>query len=121
MPGERVTSGTSVDSLPLDVETISDSIDLAGSMPLSTSTRAEIDTTTNTLVGHLNALLAEPVWEGDEEALKLFQQAYRHLELTNRPTGRTPAFAAFSYMLESAALTKALVSIYAMKNGIDLP
>jgi hypothetical protein len=121
MPGEQVASGTSVDSLPLDVETISDTIELAEGMPLSTSTRAEIDTVAITLVGHLNALLAEPVWEGDEEALKLFQQSYRHLELSNRPTGRTPAFAAFSFMLESATLTKALLSIYAAKNGIDLP
>ena len=124
MPGEQVVSvtkepATSVDGPPVDVETISDTVDAALSMQLSTSTRAAIDERTALVVGHLNLLLAEDMWEGDEEASSLFRQAYRLLNLSNRPSKGTPVFEAFTFMRESATLTGALASVYARKKGID--
>lgn len=109
----------SVDGLPIDVETISDTVATALAMQLSTSTREAIDDRTARIVGHLNLLLAEDMWEGDEEATGLFQQAYRLLNLSARPSKETAVFAAFTFMGESAKLTGALLSIYAKKKGID--
>ncbi|MFJ5997552.1 hypothetical protein [Streptomyces sp. NPDC092370] len=111
----------SIDGPPIDVETISETVDAALSMQLSTSTREAIDSRTALVVGHLNLLLAEDMWEGDEEATGLFQQAYRFLNLSARPGKGTPVFEAFTFMRESATLTGALASIYAKKKGLDLP
>ncbi|MDL5204951.1 hypothetical protein [Streptomyces sp. ALI-76-A] len=110
---------TSVDGSPIDVETISDTVDTISAMELSTSTREEIDDRTARVVGHLNLLLAEDVWEGDEEASGLFRESYRLLELSNRPGKGDPVFEAFTFMRESATLTGALLSVFVKKRGLD--
>lgn len=110
---------TSVDGSPIDVETISDTVETALFMRLSTSTRADIDSRTALVVGHLNLLLAEDIWEGDEAATALFQQAYRLLNLANRPGKGTPVFDAFTFMQDSARVAGALLTVYAEKRGLD--
>ncbi|GHI06045.1 hypothetical protein AQI88_28285 [Streptomyces cellostaticus] len=102
----------SVDELPIDVELFEDTVTVTQLMQLSTSTRDEIDARTNELVSHIRELLTEPVWEGDSEAMRLFRQSYRHLELSSRPTPHTITFTAFSYMQETATLTHDLLRVY---------
>lgn len=121
-----VTEGshkTRVDSLPLDVGLFEDIVTLARLMKLNTSTRADIDARTNELVSHLRELLARDDVLGpneDDNVMRLFLQAYRHLELTNRPTRSTPAFDAFTYMQETATLADALLKLYVANNGARL-
>ncbi|MYU25962.1 hypothetical protein [Streptomyces sp. SID8352] len=86
-------------------------------MELSTSTRSDIDARTNELVSHLRELLAEDMWEGDEETSKLFGKAYRHLMLSKRPTPETSAYDAFTFMRKTATHADALLRVYAAKNG----
>jgi hypothetical protein len=107
---------TGVDGLPLDAETFTDTITVVQLMELSRSTRADIDARTNELVSHMRELLAERMWEGDDDAKNLFKQAYRHLELSGRPTKETSAFDAFQYMRETATLTFALLKVYVAKS-----
>jgi hypothetical protein len=38
------------------------------------------------------------------------------MDLSNRPTSATPAFAAFEYMDELASITFALMQVYVLKN-----
>jgi hypothetical protein len=106
-----------VDSLPLDTDTITDTITMVQLMGLGTSPRADIDARTNELIGHLRELLTEPIWEGDEPAIQLFRQAYRLLELSRRPSVDTSAFAAYAYMRELAISATDLLKVYVEKNG----
>jgi hypothetical protein len=127
MRGEAVASvtkepeATSVDGPPIDVETISDTVETALFMQLSTSTRADIDSRTALVIGHLNLLLAEDMWEDDEETSALFREAYRLLSLSNRPKKGATVFEAFAFMQESARIAEALLSAYAKKKGIAFP
>jgi hypothetical protein len=112
---------TGIDSLPIDVETISDTVDDILDMELSTSTRAAIDSRSARVVGHLNLLLAEDMGaDADDEVLTLYRRSYALLELSNRPTRQTQTYAAFQFMHDAASLTRALVSVYASRNGINV-
>ncbi|MFC8431889.1 hypothetical protein [Streptomyces sp. NPDC057253] len=107
-----------VDSLPIDVELLSDTTDDVLKMELSTSTREDIDFKTTRLLGLLSLLLAEDLGaDHDDEAMDLFRQAYKLLELTNRPGRQTPSFAAFFFMRDVANLTRRLMWVYAERNG----
>lgn len=106
-----------IDSLPLDADTFGDTVTVVQLMELSTSTRSDIDARTNELVSHLRELLAEDMWEGDEETGKLFGKACRHLELSKRPTPETSAYDAFTFMQETATQADALLKVYVAKNG----
>ncbi|MEU6376543.1 hypothetical protein ABZ928_25885, partial [Streptomyces sp. NPDC046909] len=48
----------------------------------------------------------------DPAVRDLFRQAYRLLEIKNRPTQQTAAFNAFFYMRDVANLTRRLLWIY---------
>ncbi|MGR8010347.1 hypothetical protein [Streptomyces hypolithicus] len=111
-------TGTGVDT-PVDVELISESIDLASEMGLSTPTREAIDTRTAELVGHLNLLLGEDLGTADPEVRELFRQGYRLLDLKTRPSQSTPSFSAFSYMGAVTQLTGRLLWIYVDRAGAD--
>jgi hypothetical protein len=101
---------------PLEVDWFRDTITVVQLMELSRSTRADIDARTIDLVSHLRELLAEDLGaEQDDEVMKLFRQSYRLLELSNRPTAETSAYAAFAYMGELATLTFALLKVYVAK------
>ncbi|MGW3037451.1 hypothetical protein ACWDCB_40425 [Streptomyces sp. NPDC001178] len=106
-----------VDSLPVDVELILDTTDDVLKMTLSTSTREDIDFKTTRVVGLLSLLLAEDLGaDDDDEVMNLFRQAYKLLELTNRPGRQTPSFTAF-FMRDVANLTRRLMWVYVERNG----
>ncbi|MFC8350816.1 hypothetical protein [Streptomyces sp. NPDC057280] len=108
----------SVDSLPIDVELLSDTTDDVLRMELSTSTREDIDFKTTRVVGLLSLLLAEDLGaDDDDEVMDLFRRAYKLLELTNRPSRQTPSFTAFFFMRDVAHLTRRLMWVYAETSG----
>ncbi|MER7109655.1 hypothetical protein [Streptomyces sp. NPDC000229] len=105
-------------AMPLDVELITASIDAASGMELGTSTRRDIDLAVDRLLGHLREVMAEELGaDADPEVRKLFQEAYRLLDLTTRPTSVTPVFGAFNYMRDVANLTRRLISVYTERHG----
>lgn len=107
-----------VDNLPIDVELISDITDGVLKMELSTSTREDIDFKTTRVVGLLSLLLAEDLGaDDDDEVMDLFRQAYKLLELTNRPGSRAPSFTAFFFIRDVANLTRRLLWVYVERNG----
>lgn len=109
--GER--DETAVGSLPIDVKLIAETIDLAWSMSLSTSTRQDIDTRTQELIGHINLLRGQPLdEERDPDVLRLLRIVERHLNPSDRPTRRTPAYEAYNFMRDTAVFAKALLSAY---------
>ena len=115
-----VTEGpeAGVDSLPIDVEVISDVTGGVLKMGLSTSTREDIDFKTTRVIGLLRLLLAEDLGaNNDGEVMGLFRQAYKLLDLTNRPGRQTPSFTAFFFMRDVANLTRRLVWVYVERNG----
>lgn len=118
-----VTQGpdtTGVDSLPIDVELISDSTDAALKMELSTSTREAIDARTIVLIGQLNLLLGEELGaDKDPAVVDAFRKAYQLLELSKRPSRQTPSFSAFFYMRDVAGLTRRLLWVYQKTNGAN--
>jgi hypothetical protein len=112
---------TDVDSLPIDAELISDITDDVLMMELSTSTREDIDFKTARVVGLLNLLLGEDLGPIDNsEVMRLFREAYQLLEMSQRPGKHTPSFAAFAYMHEVASHARALLSVYAKRNGSSI-
>jgi hypothetical protein len=112
---------TDVDSLPIDVELISDIADDVLRMELSTSTRDDIDFKTARVVGLLNLLLVEDLGtDDDEEVMVLFRRTYKLLELSNRPSRQTTSFTAFAFLHDVATHTRALLSVYASRNGINV-
>lgn len=107
-----------VDNLPIDVQLVSDITDGVLKMELSTSTREDIDFKTTRVVGLLSLLLAEDLGaDDDEQVMDLFRQAYKLLELTNRPSRRAPSFTAFFFMRDVANLTRRLLWVYVERNG----
>lgn len=110
---ERVISEADADSLPIDVETVRDSVDASLAMRLDTSTREQIDTRTGLLVGQLSMLLAEDLGaDKDETVMAHYRACYHLLDLSRRPTDKTPAYDCFSFMRELATRAEGLLSIY---------
>lgn len=104
----------SVNDQLIDTELIADSTDAALKMKLGTSTREDIDTRTAAITGHLKLLLGEELGADDDPAVRdLFRQAYRLLDIPNRPTQQTAAFNAFFYMRDVANVTRRLLWIHA--------
>jgi len=109
-----------INCLPIDAETISSTVDLAWGMQLSTSTRKDIDKRTGELIGHLNLLLGQCRGEDESRgALRLFRMVERHVAMSNRPTKRTHAHDAYSYMRDSAVFVSTLLSVYQKANGAE--
>ncbi|WP_416974451.1 hypothetical protein [Streptomyces sp. 4F14] len=102
----------------IDVELISEITDLALKTELNTSTRAVIDTRTAELVRHLSLLLVQNLGTDEDPKIReLFRKGYRLLDLEQRPTPSTPAFAAFLHLREMAGLTRRLLRVYAEGEG----
>ncbi|WP_333745350.1 hypothetical protein [Streptomyces sp. IBSBF 2950] len=107
-----------VNGLPIDVETISKSIEVAWGMSLGTSTRKEIDETLGLLLGHLNLLVGVPLGEDENpNTLRLLRMVERHLVAANRPTPRTHAHEAYNYLRDTALYTSTLLDAYRLTNG----
>ncbi|MEV0471029.1 hypothetical protein [Streptomyces prunicolor] len=115
-----VTEGshtTDIDGSSLDVDWVRDTVTVIQLMNLSRSTRADIDARTNECMEHLRELLAVDLGaDQDDDVMKVFRRAHRHLELSNRPTSDTPAFHTFAYMRETATITFALLKFYGARN-----
>ncbi len=106
-----------VDSLPFDTELIADSTDAALHMELSTSTREDISARTAIVIKQLGLLLGQELGTDQDPAIRaLCRQAYRLLELSERPTKETPVFRAFFFMRDVAGLTRRLLWVYGEKN-----
>jgi hypothetical protein len=112
----------SIDDVLIEVETVSYGLDLALSMRLSTSTREDIDSRTTEVIGYMRMLLAEDLGaDRDPETLALFRACYYLLDLTRRPTPRTPAYDAFQFLRDVTSRTRSLLKIYMQQKGIRLP
>ncbi|MGI5405225.1 hypothetical protein ACQEV9_00375 [Streptomyces chartreusis] len=110
----------SVDSLPIDAETIASTVELAWGMQLSTSTRKDIEARTGELIRHVNLLVGQCLNEDkSEDTLRLLRMMERHVAMSNRPTSRSPAHDAYAYMRDSAVFASTLLSIYQKTNGTE--
>jgi hypothetical protein len=108
-----------VDSLSIDAELIADSTDAALQMDLSTSTREDINARTAVVIKQLGLLLGQELGtDVDPNVRALYRQAYRLLELSERPTKETPVFHTFFFMRDVASLTRRLLWVYAEENGL---
>ena len=91
-----------INCLPIDAETISSTVD------------------PGELIGHLNLLLGQCRGEDESRgALRLFRMVERHVAMSNRPTKRTHAHDAYSYMRDSAVFVSTLLSVYQKANGAE--
>ncbi|WP_340376642.1 hypothetical protein U5640_16990 [Streptomyces sp. SS7] len=110
---ELVGAGAEAGTSTIPVKAISDAIDKAWAMSISTSTRVEIDATTNTLVGYMHRLQGQALGEDqDRAALQMLRMVERHLSMEKRPTSRTPAHDAFGYLKDTIVFASTLLSLY---------
>lgn len=108
-----------VDSLSIDTELIADSTDAALQMDLSTSTREDINARTAVVIKQLGLLLGQELGTDEDPAVSaLCRQAYRLLELSERPTKETPVFRTFFFMRDVASLTRRLLWVYGEEKGL---
>jgi hypothetical protein len=115
---DRVITEAEAGGLPVHVETVFETVELALEMSLSTSTREDIDLRSAELTGHLNVLFGQCLGEDeDQDVLALLRLVERHLTPSARPSKRAQAHEAFNYMRDSAVFAKALLSAYEKKRG----
>ncbi|MFJ2341839.1 hypothetical protein [Streptomyces antimycoticus] len=108
-----------VESLSIDTELIADSTDAALQMDLSTSTREDINARTAVVIKQLGLLLGQELDTDEDPAVRaLCRQAYRLLELSERPTKETPVFRTFFFMRDVASLTRRLLWVYGEEKGL---
>ncbi|WP_143670114.1 hypothetical protein [Streptomyces sp. Ag109_G2-15] len=108
--------------LPVDVEKITEVVDRALGMSISTSKRTDIDTRVGQLTGMLSLLKGQCLGEDeDSNVLRLLGLVDRHLALNNRPTARSQAHEAFFFMQDAAMFTRALLTAYIKKNEVSTP
>ncbi|MFG2636950.1 hypothetical protein ACGFX8_24330 [Streptomyces sp. NPDC048362] len=104
----------------LEVDWFRDTITVIQLMDLSRSTRADIATQTRECIEHLKELLREDLGaDQDDNVMRLFRRAYAHVELSKRPTARTSAYDAFTYMRDTATVTFELLKVYVAKRGAE--
>ncbi len=117
---EPVITEAEANSLPIHVETISETVEQVWGMKLSTSTRKDIDDRTGELIGHLNLLVGQRLDEDEsQDTLRLLRMVERHVAASNRPTSRTPAHDAYAYMRDSAIFASTLLSVHQKANGAE--
>lgn len=104
----------------LEVDWFRDTITVVQLMDLFRSTRVDIDARIKECIGHLNELLAVDLGaDQDDEVMAMYRQAYKHLELSNRPTPDTSAYDAFAYMRETATITLELLRVCVAKSEAE--
>lgn len=115
---ERESAEAEANGLPIDVQTIAATVELAWGMSLSTSTRKDIDDRLGELIGHLNLLVGVPLGEDeDQNTLRLLRMVERHLAVNNRPTSRSQAHEAYNYLRDSAIYASTLLDLYRKVSG----
>ncbi|MET8824893.1 hypothetical protein ABZX40_25065 [Streptomyces sp. NPDC004610] len=101
----------------IDPGWIRDTVAVAGLMELSTSTRADIEARTRDLLQHLSDLLRTDLGaDQDPDVMALVHASYARLDLTRRPGPQTPAYAAFTYLKETADLTLKVLEVHLAKH-----
>ncbi|MDT9692251.1 hypothetical protein Q5762_28765 [Streptomyces sp. P9(2023)] len=100
----------------IDRELISDNLAVVEGMAMATSTRKDIDARLKVTLKHLDLLMSEDLgFDNHAGVRELYRGAYKHLELNNRPTPMAPAFYAFNYLGDSAALLRRFLDAYERK------
>ncbi|MFI5617477.1 hypothetical protein [Streptomyces sp. NPDC051567] len=118
----RVTENALADNLPIDVEEISSRTDVALTMRMDSTLRADIYRVTPAIVRHLNVLLDQNLGaDEDTEVRALVRKGRDLLNPANRPTADAPAFGAFIYLRDAALLTRRLLWVYVQRNELDAP
>jgi hypothetical protein len=111
---ETVLTEAEARSLPLHVETITETVNRAWEMTLGTSTREEIDLRTAELIGHLN-VIAEECRTLDREkhprVWLLMRQVDKHLAEGALPSSRAHAHDAYHFMRDTAVFTSSLLGV----------
>jgi len=104
---------TAVVRLPILLEAVDEAVETALAVRLAVPDRPMTDATTRALIGHLRVLMAEDLgFEADHAVQALFQDGYRLLDLTRRPSVESAHFGAYQYMREVALLTRRFADIY---------
>lgn len=100
-------------ALPVDLVTISRTVEHALSRRLALPERPWVDATTRQLLGQLSLLLLEDLGDTDGAPVReLHRTAYRLLDRNGRPDAGTPPLYAYEYMRTLAAVTRAVAALY---------
>jgi hypothetical protein len=113
MGRQRATTPSGSAQFPILMEGVDESVETALAVGLAMPERSVIDATTRDLIGHLRALMGEDLgFEEDPAVQALFQEGYRVLDLTRRPTAESTHFGAYQYMRELGLLTRRFAAVY---------
>ncbi|MFC8830200.1 hypothetical protein ACFT9I_33295 [Streptomyces sp. NPDC057137] len=100
-------------ALPVDLVTISRTVEHALARRLALPERPWVDATTRQLLGQLSLLLLEDLGDTDSAPVReLHRTAYRLLDRHGRPDAGTPPLYAYEYMRTLAAVTRAVAALY---------
>ncbi|MFD5650702.1 hypothetical protein [Streptomyces sp. NPDC127039] len=122
MSGSREKIAISVDDMPIDVDGAGDTVDSVLGMRLDASRRQDIDSRTGVLIGFMSGLLTAGLGAGDDdEVTALYRACYHLLDLKRRPTQETPVHESFQFMRDCAIRARALLALYEVKNGAEVP
>ncbi|WP_078863408.1 MULTISPECIES: DUF6415 family natural product biosynthesis protein [unclassified Streptomyces] len=103
---------------PIDLVTISHTVDQALARRLALPDRAWVDSTTVKLRGHLELLLGEDLGDIDTpESRALYRDAYAVLDRTARPNPDTPPGYAYEHMRALAAAVRPVVAAYRLRHA----
>ncbi|MFD3523028.1 hypothetical protein [Streptomyces sp. NPDC058653] len=98
---------------PVDLATISRTVERALAPSLVLPERSWVDATTGQLLGQLSLLLLEDLGDTDPAPVRdLHRIAYRLLDRHGRPDGDTPPLHAYEYMRTLAAVTHSVAALY---------
>ncbi|MET4926207.1 DUF6415 family natural product biosynthesis protein [Streptomyces sp. PSRA5] len=99
---------------PVDLVTISRTVEHALARGLALPERSWVDATTRQLQGQLSLLLLEDLGDTDSAPVReLHRTAYRLLDRRGRPDAGTPPPHAYEYMRTLATVTRAVAALYA--------
>jgi hypothetical protein len=113
MGTQSATTPSGSAQFPILLDGIDESVETALAVGLVMPERSVIDATTRDLVGHLRVLMAEDLGFDEDTAVQaLFQEGYRVLDLTRRPTAESTHFGAYQYMRELGLLTRRFADVY---------
>jgi hypothetical protein len=99
--------------LPVDLLTISNTVEQALARRLDLPERAWVDITTTKLRGHLDLLLREDLGDTDAPPTRaLHREAYALLDLSVRPGPDTPPLTAYEHLRALATVTQSLAALY---------
>lgn len=103
---------------PVDLVTISRTVERALAPVAGLPERSRLDTTIGQLQGHLSLLLLEDLGDTDIAPVReLHRIAYRLLDRRGRPDADTPAAHAYEYMRALATVTRSIAALYARGHG----